>query len=97
MKQVLVFIFALLLTGCANAQSVSIHKLDLTGCSLPPIRHITDMKISGDTLLFVYETEDGLNRNAMLLTSAPILGRLMAVTMLPICHTHSLTMPAIFG
>lgn len=62
MKQVLVFIFALLLTGCANAQSVSIHKLDLTGCSLPPIRHITDMKISGDTLLFVYETEDGFGQ-----------------------------------
>lgn len=62
MKQVLVFIFALLLTGCANAQSVSPEKLDLTGCSLPPIRHITDMKISGDTLLFVYETEDGFGQ-----------------------------------
>lgn len=57
-------IFSLLmltLTSCtANAQqSADAQKLTMTGCMLPAIRHINDMKITGDTLWFVYETEDG--------------------------------------
>lgn len=60
MKTVQTILFALLLSGCANAQSTVVtKKLDLTGEPLPFIRHITEMKMSGDTLLFVYESEDG--------------------------------------
>lgn len=60
MKTVQTILFALLLSGCANAQSTVVSKkLDLTGEPLPSIRHITEMKVSGDTLLFVYESEDG--------------------------------------
>lgn len=50
----------LYMSGCANAQSTSTPvKLDVVGETLPAIRHINDMKMSGDTLFFVYEGEDG--------------------------------------
>ena len=46
--------------GCADAQSTTTEtNLDITGDSLPAIRHVTEMKISGDTLLFAYESNDG--------------------------------------
>ncbi|WP_303643618.1 hypothetical protein, partial [Bacteroides caecimuris] len=61
MKNLIIFIFALTLTSCtANAQqSADAQKLTLTGCTLPAISHVNDMKITGDTLWFVYETEGG--------------------------------------
>lgn len=61
MKNLIIFIFALTLTSCTvNArQSADAQKLTLTGCTLPAIRHVNDMKITGDTLWFVYETEGG--------------------------------------
>ncbi len=61
MKNLIVFIFALTLTSCSvNAQqSADAQKLTLTGSRLPAIRHVNDMKITGDTLWFVYETEGG--------------------------------------
>lgn len=52
--------FTFLMSGCANAQSSSTTvKLDVIGETLPAIRHINDMKMSGDTLFFIYECEDG--------------------------------------
>lgn len=63
MKILQTILFSLLLSGCANAQSTVVtKKLDLVGEALPPIRHITEMKMSGDTLLFVYESEDGFGQ-----------------------------------
>ncbi len=61
MKNLIIFIFALTLTSCSvNAQqSADAQKLTLTGCTLPAISHVNDMKITGDTLWFVYETEGG--------------------------------------
>ncbi len=61
MKNLIIFIFALTLTSCSvNAQqSADAQKLTLTGDTLPAISHINDMKITGDTLWFVYETEGG--------------------------------------
>lgn len=61
MKNLIIIIFALTFTSCTvNAQqSADAQKLTLTGSTLPAIRHINDMKITGDTLWFVYETEEG--------------------------------------
>ncbi len=57
---------SLLLTGSANAQSKTVStKLDVVGNTLPTIRHITDMKVSGDTLLFVYESEGGYGQRCL--------------------------------
>lgn len=60
MKIFLIMALTLYMSGCANAQSTSTPvKLDVVGETLPAIRHINDMKMSGDTLFFVYEGEDG--------------------------------------
>ncbi len=60
MKALFCFISVLLAVSCtSNAQTLTPQPLELTVETLPVIRHITDMKVSGDTLLFVYETEDG--------------------------------------
>lgn len=60
MKILQIMALTLFMTGCANAHSTTTTtKLKISGEPLPAIRHITDMKISGDTLLFVYECEDG--------------------------------------
>jgi hypothetical protein len=61
MKNLIIFIFALTLTSCSVSaqQSAAAQKLTLTGCTLPAIRHIIDMKITGDTIWFAYETEGG--------------------------------------
>ena len=41
-----------IMSGCANAQStITTTKLKISGEPLPAIRHVTDMKVSGDTLL----------------------------------------------
>lgn len=59
MKIFLIMALTLFMSGCANAQSASTpFKLDVVGESLPAIRHINDMKMSGDTLFFVFESED---------------------------------------
>lgn len=64
MKKLSTFLCSLLIVSCtANAQSLaSFQKLSLIGDSLPPIHHVTDMKIAGDTLYYVYETEDGFGQ-----------------------------------
>lgn len=51
-------LFVLLLASSANAH----HEFTLIGHELPTIRHITEMKAVGDTLWFVYETEDGFGQ-----------------------------------
>lgn len=66
MKIFLIMALALFMSGCANAQSPSTHvKLDVVGETLPAIRHINDMKMSGDTLFFVYEGEDGYGQRLL--------------------------------
>ncbi len=66
MKIFLIMALTLFMSGCANAQSASTPvKLDVVGESLPAIRHINDMKMSGDTLLFVYESEDGYGQRLL--------------------------------
>lgn len=65
MKQLIIILYSLLMASCTvNAQS-SVRMLTLVGDSLPSIRHITDMKIHGDTLYFVYETEDGFGQRIL--------------------------------
>ncbi len=60
MKILSLIALTLLMSGCTNAQSTSTPvKLDVVGETLPAIRHINDMKMSGDTLFFVYEGEGG--------------------------------------
>ena len=60
MKIMHIIALALLMSGCANAQPTSTTtKLHLAGEPLPAIRHMIDMKASGDTLMFVFECEDG--------------------------------------
>lgn len=61
-KSVLSFIILLLASCSANAHVTVTQPLTLTGDSLPPIQHITDMKAVADTLWFVYETEDGFGQ-----------------------------------
>lgn len=60
MKALSIIALLALMPGCADAQSPTTEtNLDITGDSLPAIRHVTEMKISGDTLLFAYESNDG--------------------------------------
>lgn len=62
----LIMALSLFLTGCAHAQSTtSMVKLKISGESLPAIRHVTDMKVSSDTLLFVFEREDGYGQRLL--------------------------------
>lgn len=66
MKIFLIMALTLFMSGCANAQSTSTPvKLDVVGETLPAIRHINDMKMSGDTLFFVYEGEDGYGQRLL--------------------------------
>ena len=60
MKILLVMALSLFKSGCANAQPpTSTTNMEIISEPLPAIRHITDMKISGDTLLFAFECEGG--------------------------------------
>lgn len=66
MKIFLIMALTLFMSGCANAQSTSTPvKLDVVGETLPAIRHINEMKMSGDTLFFVYESEDGYGQRLL--------------------------------
>ncbi len=66
MKSLLIIVCTLLLTGCTNAQpTINSTVLKITGNLLPSIQHITDMKMSGDTLLFVYENEEGYGQRCL--------------------------------
>lgn len=59
MRTPILSLFMLLLASCyANAHVNTNQSLTLIGDSLPPIRHITEMKAVADTLWFVYETDD---------------------------------------
>lgn len=60
MKILQIMALILSLSGCANARStVAVTKLKMTGEPLPVVQHMTEMKMTGDTLLFVYESKDG--------------------------------------
>lgn len=60
MKTLHIMALSLIISGCADARSTAnITRLETAGEPLPSIRHVTDMKVAGDTLLFVFETEDG--------------------------------------
>lgn len=49
----------LLLAVCATTgQTPLLSEFDLTGDPLPPVRHVTEMKVSGDTLFFVHDSEE---------------------------------------
>ncbi len=66
MKILPVIALSLFMSGCANAQSTTTTaKLKIIGEPLPAISHITDMKISGDTLMFVFECEDGYGQRLL--------------------------------
>lgn len=66
MKIFLIMALSLFMSRCANAQSTSTPvKLDVVGESLPAIWHINEMKMSGDTLFFVYEGEDGYGQRLL--------------------------------
>ena len=65
MKILQVMALTLFMTGCANAKSTTTAKLEISGEPLPAIRHVTDMKVSGDTLLFVFECEDGYGQRLL--------------------------------
>lgn len=45
--------------------TVKFKRLNVAGESLPAIRHISDMKMKDDTLLFVYECNDGYGQRIM--------------------------------
>lgn len=54
---------ALLLAVCATTgQTPLLSEFDLTGDPLPPVRHVTEMKVSGDTLFFVHDSEESLGQ-----------------------------------
>lgn len=66
MKILQIMALTLFMSGCANVQSTTTTaKLEISGGPLPPIRHVTDMKVSGDTLLFVFECEDGYGQRLL--------------------------------
>ena len=66
MKILQIMALTLFMTGCANAQSTTkTAKLEISGEPLPAIRHVTDMKVFGDTLLFVFECEDGYGQRLL--------------------------------
>lgn len=66
MNTLRIMAFILFISGCANAQTaIPSAKFDIVGDTLPAIRHMTDMKVSGDTLLFVFEGEDGYGQRIL--------------------------------
>lgn len=66
MKILHLLALSLFMSGCANAQSsTSTINFDILGDELPAIRHMVDMKIVGDTLLFTYESEDGYGQRLL--------------------------------
>lgn len=66
MKILSLIALSLFMSGCANAQSTTTTaKLKTSGEPLPAIRHVTDMKVSGDTLLFVFECENGYGQRLL--------------------------------
>ena len=66
MKILQIMALTLFMTGCANAHSTTTTtKLKISGEPLPAISHVTDMKVSGDTLLFVFECEDGYGQRLL--------------------------------
>lgn len=59
-------VLPLIISGYVNAQSPTRStNFDIIGGNLPTIRHMIDMKVSGDTLLFVYEGEDSYGQRLL--------------------------------
>ena len=66
MKILHLLALSLFMSGCANAQtSTPSINFDILGGELPAIRHMVDMKIVGNTLLFAYESEDGYGQRLL--------------------------------
>lgn len=58
MKLLQIIDLTLFMSGCASEDSTyTTARLKLSGDPLPAIRHVTDMKVSGDRLLFVFECD----------------------------------------
>ena len=86
MKILKTMALSMLMPVCANAQSTALHaKFDVAGNALPAIRHMTDMKMTGDTLLFVYEGHENngqrclrravVNRDSNTIKVSPDMGK----------------------
>lgn len=66
MKKLEIIAISLIISGCANAQSsILSSKLEILGDELPAIRHIVDLKVNGDTLLFTYEGENSYGQRLL--------------------------------
>lgn len=79
MKSIIMTAVLLLLSGCANASS-DVKKLELSGASLPAVRHMIDMKMSNDTLFFVFDSEEGYGRRFLRRAVVDIDGNLHSLT-----------------
>lgn len=64
MKILTISMLALTLTSCTarGHHDAEIRQMTVAGDSLPQIRHMTEMKITGDTLWLTYETEGGFGQ-----------------------------------
>ena len=66
MKILQLMALTMFMTGYADAQlTTTTAKLKRFGEPLPAIRHVTDMKVFGDTLLFVFECENGYGQRLL--------------------------------
>ena len=63
MKQLISILLVVMSAVAVTAAET--EKLVISGNPLPPIRHISDMKMSGDTLLCVFESADGYGQRYM--------------------------------
>lgn len=66
MKKLGIIAISLIMSGCAYAKSFTPSiNFDILGGELPAIRHMVDMKIVGDTLLFAYESENSYGQRLL--------------------------------
>lgn len=66
MKHLLILALILSISGCADARTIpTVTKLDTEGEPLPAIRHMIEMKLLGDSLWFVYESEEGYGQQIL--------------------------------
>lgn len=66
MKIPAMIVLGLCMPACAAAQSLTTaERLYTVGEPLPSVRHMIDMKIYGNTLWFVYETDDGYGQQIL--------------------------------
>lgn len=61
MKAIIITAVLLFLPGCAETRA-DVEKFEIAGDSLPAVRHMIDMKMSNDTFLFVFDSDEGYGR-----------------------------------